>query len=157
MYFSLVIIVLSIIGVTIWSLKHKGYPIFYLYSGPYSGLLPYKMSVKEPPLVFYGYSGEVRNIDDEGGARNPRYIMFLVKGGELDNEVILVDLFEKYPPEKGEYVVIRQKRTGNYYIRKIETPYSGYDNEDDYKYEIDGGEIIGYPEIVGNIKYRQLK
>ena len=157
MFFSLVVILTLIIGVFIWIQVNKEYPIFYLYSGPYSGILPYKTTVKDPPLIFYGSSGETRNIDNEGGVRNPRYIMFEVKGGELDNEVILVDLFEKYPPEKGEYVVVRRKRTGNYYLRKIEIPYSGYDNEENYKYDLGNGEIIGYPEIVGNVKYRKLE
>jgi hypothetical protein len=155
MFFSLVIIL--IIGVFIWIRVNKRYPIFYLYSGPYSGILPYKTTVKDPPLIFCGPFGETRNINNEGGVKNPKYIMFVVRGGELDNEIILVDLFEKYPPEKGEYIVVRQERTGNYYLRKIENPYSGYDNEEDYKYDLGNGEIIGYPEIVGNVKYRKLR
>lgn len=157
MYFSIIILVLLILGVVSWIKIQKGYPIFFLYSGPYSGLLPYKTIVKNPPVIFYGDSGETRNINEEGGVKNPRYIIFLVRGGELDNEIILVDLYKKYPPKDNEYIVVRQERTGNYYRRKIKFSYSGYENREDYKYELEDGEVIGYPEIVGNIKYRQLK
>lgn len=159
MFFSLsIIIILLIAGVIIWKpLVNRGYPIFFLYSGPYSGILPYKTKVKDPPLIFYSESGETRNISEEGGVRNPRYMIFEIRDGELENEIFLIDLFEKYSPEKGEYIVIRQERTGNYYLRKVKVSYSGYENEEDYKYELEGGEIIGYPEIVGNIKYRKLK
>ena len=152
MYFSIIVILLllGVFGI-IWYLAHdKGVNIYYVYSGPYSGKLRMNYSVKDPPLCFYDRKGDTREIEPQH-IKNPRFALFKL---QETNEVVLVDFGEKYPPEKGEYVIIRNGY--NYYLRKIEVAYDRYDNEEEYKYQIQEGQVITYPEIVGNINYKEV-
>ena len=161
MYFNIIgvflLIIILVAGLLLFYFNKKNMiNICYVYSGP--GLLGLEMSykTKNPPLSFYNKDNEVFRIDSQG-IRNQRYALFELKD---TNEIVLVDFYKKYPPKSGEEVIVRLG--DNYYLRKIEHAYNGYDQVEDYKFQIKGDnddetKMIAYSEIIGNINYIAIK
>lgn len=154
MYFSLGIslffVLLLLFLVISFFIHNRGVYVFYAYSGPFRGRLKVKYSLKDPPTCFYGKSNwKIKEIDYDRlrSSRSGLVLFELFDTGEI----VLVDFNEKYSPKKDESVIIRSGF--NYYVRKIEIAYDGYDDIEDYKYKTQEGELITYPEIVGNINY----
>ena len=153
--FGLLIIVAIIVFLRVKYMISNKIDIFLVYPGPYSGKMPLKRSENNPPTSFYKInSGEVRVFETTNSLKLPRYSLFEVQDKEKD--IILVDFEEKYPPKVDEEVIIRGEGGGNYYIRKIEIIYDGYDNVEDYRYQLYGGHVISYPEIIGNVFYKAV-
>ena len=136
-------------------LKSRRISIFLVYPGPYSGKMPLKRIEKNPPTSFYNIkSGGVRIFEAANSLKDLRYSLFEVQ--DKNREIILVDFEEKYPPEVGEEIIIRKEGGGNYYIRKVEIIYNGYDDVEDYRYQLSNGQVISYPEIIGNVFYKAI-
>ena len=153
--FGLLIIVAIIVFLSVKYIMSNKIYIFLVYPGPYSGKMPLKRLEKNPPTSFYKInSGEVKIFENTHSLKLSRYSLFEVQ--DKTRDIILVDLEEKYPPNVDEEVIIRKEGGGNYYIRKVEIIYDGYDNVEDYRYQLYGGQVISYPEIIGNVFYKAV-